>query len=236
MKLLLIANLLLVALNVNAQNLEQLVEDYIRKNNVVTIPEKDTTWHKTRKPYMKKYSSGVKSLTVPKGAIPLPMPTGIQDVREKFCSSFVPCNVNLTLYIVQSINGKEVVTAVNGGDIGKNSRACVDILVDYKQYQKTTIYCYFLNGVVFGTPFVMSKDYIVRVCEFEKQEFILDQDLPALLIYEEKSGSTIREKLIEKMRKGDFLIFDKRKFENIYNQLGNYCIIYYRLRKNEQKK
>ena len=69
MKLVVVIILLLSAVKLNAQNLDQIVEEYIRKNNVVTVSEKDTTYYKTGKPYMKKYSSGVKSLSVPKGAI-----------------------------------------------------------------------------------------------------------------------------------------------------------------------
>ncbi len=236
MKLIVTLILLLGTFELNAQKLDQIVEEYIRKNNVVTVSEKDTAYYKTGKPYMKKYSSGVKSLSVPKGAIPIPMPTGTNDVRGKFYSSYVPNNVYLILYIVQLVNGKEVVTAVNGGEIVKENRARVDILLDFKEIQKATIYCYFLNGVVFGAPFIMSKNHIVRICNFKKEDFILEKDIPALLIYEEEKGSTKREKLVEKMRNGQFFLFDKQKYEDIYKQLGNYCIIYYRLTKNGEKK
>ena len=235
MKLVVVIILLLSAVKLNAQNLDQIVEEYIRKNNVVTVSEKDTTYYKTGKPYMKKYSSGVKSLSVPKGAIPIPMPTGINDVRGKFYSSYVTNNVFLTLYLVQLVNGKEVVTAINGGEIVKNNRARVDVLLDYKEFQRATIYCYFMNGVVFGTPFAMSKQCDVKICNYTKGDLILDKDIPALLIYEEEKGSIKREKLIEKMRNGQFLCFDKQKYEDIYKQLGDYCIIYYRLTKNGEK-
>lgn len=235
MKLVVVIILLLSAVKLNAQNLDQIVEEYIRKNNVVTVSEKDTTYYKTGKPYMKKYSSGVKSLSVPKGAIPIPMPTGINDVRGKFYSSYVTNNVFLTLYLVQLVNGKEVVTAINGGEIVKNNRARVDVLLDYKEFQKATIYCYFMNEVVFGTPFAMSKQCDVKICNYTKGDLILDKDIPALLIYEEEKGSIKREKLIEKMRNGQFLFLDKQKYEDIYKQLGDYCIIYYRLTKNGEK-
>ncbi len=119
MKLVIIITLLLGTFKLNAQNLDQVIEEYIRKNNVVTVSEKDTTYYKTGKPYMKKYSSGVKSLSVPKGAIPIPMPTGTNDVRGKFYSAYVNNNVCMTLYLVQLVNGKEVVTAINGGEIVK---------------------------------------------------------------------------------------------------------------------
>lgn len=236
MKLIVIITLLFGTFELYAQNLDQIVEEYIRKNNIVTVSEKDTTYYKTGKPYIKKYSSGVKSLSVPKGAIPIPMPTGINDARGKFYSPYVPSNICLTLYIVQLINGKEVVSAVNGGEIVKGNRARVDVLLDYKEFQRATIYCYFLNGVVFGAPFTMSKDHIVRICNYTKGDLVLDKDIPALLIYEEEKGSTKRERLIEKMKNGQFLYFDKRKYEDIYKQLGNYCIIYYRLTKNGEKK
>ncbi|WP_322934244.1 hypothetical protein VCM39_14170 [Bacteroides sp. CG01] len=237
MKLCIVITLLFAVFKLNAQSLEQRVEEYIRKNNVVTISDKDTTYHKTGKPYMKKYSSGGKSLTVPKGTIPIPMPTGVDDVRGKFYSAYVPYNVNLTLYIKQLINGKEESVAVNGGDIVKDRRAYVNLLVDYKDYQKATIYCYFLNGFVFGTPFTMSKDHVVKMCDFEERGFVIGQDIPALLIYEEEKGSVEKEKLIEKMKKGDqSLSFDKQKYKDVYRQLGNYCIIYYKLEKNNEKK
>ena len=184
---------------------------------------------------MKKYSSGVKSLSVPKGAIPIPMPTGTNDVRGKFYSAYVNNNVCMTLYLVQLVNGKEVVTAINGGEIVKNNRARVDVLLDYKEFHKATIYCYFMNGVVFGAPFAMLKDCVVKICNYTKGDLILDKDIPALLIYEEEKGSIKREKLIEKMRNGKFLFFDKQKYEDIYKQLGDYCIIYYRLTKNGEK-
>ena len=181
---------------------------------------------------MKKYYSGVKSLSVPKGAIPIPMPTGTNDVRGKFYSAYVNNNVCMTLYLVQLVNGKEVVTAINGGEIVKNNRARVDVLLDYKEFHKATIYCYFMNGVVFGAPFAMLKDCVVKICNYTKGDLILDKDIPALLIYEEEKGSI---KLIEKMRNGKFLFFDKQKYEDIYKQLGDYCIIYYRLTKNGEK-
>ena len=231
MKLVIIITLLLGTFKLNAQNLDQVIEEYIRKNNVVTVSEKDTTYYKTGKPYMKKYSSGVKSLSVPKGAIPIPMPTGTNDVRGKFYSAYVNNNVCMTLYLVQLVNGKEVVTAINGGEIVKNNRARVDVLLDYK----ATIYCYFMNGVVLGAPFAMLKDCVVKICNYTKGDLILDKDIPALLIYEEEKGSIKREKLIEKMRNGKFLFFDKQKYEDIYKQLGDYCIIYYRLTKNGEK-
>lgn len=236
MKQIIIIILLLSTFKLNAQSLDQIVEEYIRKNNVVTVSEKDTTYYKTGKPYMKRYSSGIKSLSVPKGAIPIPMPTGLDDVRGKFYSSYVPDNTCLTLYIVQLVNGKEVVTAVNGGEIPKDNRARVDVLLDYKEFQKATAYCYFLSGAVFSAPFTMSKDHIARISNFKKGDFVLDKDIPALLIYEEEKGSTKREKLIEKMRSGQFLLFDRQKYADIYKQLGNYCIIYYRLTKNGEKK
>ena len=232
MKLVIIITLLLGTFKLNAQNLDQVIEEYIRKNNVVTVSEKDTTYYKTGKPYMKKYSSGVKSLSVPKGAIPIPMPTGTNDVRGKFYSAYVNNNVCMTLYLVQLVNGKEV---VNGGEIVKNNRARVDVLLDYKEFHKATIYCYFMNGVVFGAPFAMLKDCVVKICNYTKGDLILDKDIPALLIYEEEKGSIKREKLIEKMRNGKFLFFDKQKYEDIYKQLGDYCIIYYRLTKNGEK-
>ena len=235
MKLVIIITLLLGTFKLNAQNLDQVIEEYIRKNNVVTVSEKDTTYYKTGKPYMKKYSSGVKSLSVPKGAIPIPMPTGTNDVRGKFYSAYVNNNVCMTLYLVQLVNGKEVVTAINGGEIVKNNRARVDVLLDYKEFHKATIYCYFMNGVVFGAPFAMLKDCVVKICNYTKGDLILDKDIPALFIYEEEKGSIKREKLIEKMRNGKFLFFDKQKYEDIYKQLGDYCIIYYRLTKNGEK-
>ena len=141
------------------------------------------------------------------------MPTGTNDVRGKFYSSYVSNNAYLTLYIVQLVNGKEVVTAVNGGEIAKDNRVRVDILLDYKEVQKATIYCYFLNGVVFGAPFIMSKDHIARICNFKKEDFILNQDIPALLIYEEEKGVVmyvdeymrrqLETKLIEKILEFD---------------------------------
>lgn len=218
--------MLLGTFKLNAQNLDQVIEEYIRKNNVVTVSEKDTTYYKTGKSLYKSYSSGVKSLSVPKGAIPIPMPTGTNDVRGKFYSAYVNNNVCMTLYLVQLVNGKEVVTAINGGEIVKNNRARVDVLLDYKEFHKATIYCYFMNGVVLGAPFAMLKDCVVKICNYTKGDLILDKDIPALLIYEEEKGSIKREKLIEKMRNGKFLFFDKQKYEDIYKQLGDYCIIY----------
>lgn len=207
MKLVIIITLLLGTFKLNAQNLDQVIEEYIRKNNVVTVSEKDTTYYKTGKPYMKKYSSGVKSLSVPKGAIPIPMPTGTNDVRGKFYSAYVNNNVCMTLYLVQLVNGKEVVTAINGGEIVKNNRARVDVLLDYKEFHKATIYCYFMNGVVLGAPFAMLKDCVVKICNYTKGDLILDKDIPALLIYEEEKGSIKREKLIEKNEKREVFIF-----------------------------
>ena len=45
MKLVIIITLLLGTFKLNAQNLDQVIEEYIRKNNVVTVSEKDTTYY-----------------------------------------------------------------------------------------------------------------------------------------------------------------------------------------------
>lgn len=231
MKIFLVLILLLGLSEAKGQSLDRIVEDYIRKNNVVTISDGDTTFRKTGKPYLKKHSSGVRSLTVPKGAISIPMPTGVNDIRGKLYTSFVSSNVEITLSVVQVINGKEAVVAAKGGDIVKGRRSRVDILVDYSNYQKATIYCYFLNGVVFGTPFVIPKDHVAKLSNFELGSASLDQDVPALLIYEEEKSSVKREKLVEEMKIGEYLSLNRKKQRNIYKQLGNYCIVYYRLTK-----
>lgn len=235
MKLLAVLVLLFSSFKLYAQNLEQIVEKYIHEKNVITISEKDSSYHKTGKPYLKKYASGIKSLTVPKGAITIPMPTGINDVRGKFYSSIVPQNVILTLYIVWYINDKEVVNAVNGGDIAKDNRTSISILVDFNDYQKTTIYCYLLNGVVFGAPFAISKDCVVKMCNFSIGDFTLNKDIPALLIYEEEKYCTKKERLINKMKSGQVLDSNNFKYMDFYKQLGNYCIIYYRFTKKNEK-
>lgn len=231
MKIFIVIFLLLGIFQAKAQSLDSIVEDYIRKNNVKTIPVSDTTYYKTGKPYVKNYSNGVKSLSVPKGVIQIPMPKGVSDVKGKIYSSYVSSNVNFTLYIVQIVNGKEVVTAVKGGDIMKGNRGRVDFLIDYSEYQKTTIYCYFLNGVIFGAPFIMSKGNIVKISNYEIGSTVLDQDIPALLIYEEVKDSVRKEKLIEKIKIGQYLSSNIKKYRDIYKQLGNYCIVYYRLTK-----
>lgn len=46
MKLVIIITLLLGTFKLNAQNLDQVIDEYIRKNNVVTVSEKDTTYIK----------------------------------------------------------------------------------------------------------------------------------------------------------------------------------------------
>lgn len=236
MRLLAILCLLFVLPRICAQNLEQIVEDYIRKNDVITVFENDTSYYKTGKPYLKKYARGGKSLTVPKGAIPIPMSTGNYDTTGKFYTSDALDNVKLTLYIVQSVDEKEIVNAVNGGEINKGCRTRVDILVDYKSYQKATIYCYFLNGVVFGAPFQMTKDCDTNIYNYEKNNFVTNKYIPALLIFEENKGSQKRKKLIEKMKIDNFLNCNIEKYKDIYKELGNYCIIYYRLTENEENK
>lgn len=146
-----------------AQELNRNVEEYIRKNKVVTVSAGDTTYYKKGKPYLKDYGDGTKTLTVPKGAIAIPMPKGVNDMNCKLYSPFVSSDMEFTLYIVQLVDGKEKMTAIKGGDIRQGKRTRVDLLVDLSNYQNALIYSYFLSGYVFSSPYVIGKRMLLNL-------------------------------------------------------------------------
>ncbi|MDD3037196.1 hypothetical protein [Bacteroides sp.] len=174
-----------------AQELNRNIEEYIRKNNVVTVSASDTTYYKKGKPYLKNYGDGIKTLTVPKGAIAVPMPKGLNDINCKFYSPFVSSNLEFTLYIVQLVDGKEKMTAIKGGDIRQGDRTRVDLLVDWSNYQKTVIYSYFLSGCVFSAPYLIGEKNVAKFVNFKMSGEILGQNIPAILIYDEGSKETM---------------------------------------------
>ena len=219
---------ILGTLGAAAQSLDKVVEDYIRKNKVVTASPGDTAIRKTGNPFLIKHSSGVKTLTVPKGAIKIPMPTGTKDVSGKFYSPYVSSNVDFIVSVEQMINGKKETTAIKGGDIRKGSRTRVDVMVDYSDYTKASLYYYFLSGVVSSAPFTMTGSHTVKIVDYNLSEEVLNQDIPALLVYED-NGEGTQQDIIKKMQAGEGLSPDLKKHRHLYKQLGNHCIVYYKL-------
>lgn len=235
MKPIFVAFLLFFSLCASAQSLNQVVEDYIRKNKVPVVHGSAEEYIKNNRPFLKVDAKRkTKTLSVPHGAIAVPIPTGEKSTRDKFYSFYAPEDLVCTIYIVQHVAGKDSVFAFDGGVVKTGQRTRSDFIVDYADVNKPYLACYLLYGAVFNIPFLLPVDKKeIKINSFLPSQPVIGKDIPALLIYAIEEGDRDREQMIKKALadKGSLHIQRENRF---YKRLGDYCIIYYKMDKHEK--
>lgn len=218
----------------HAQNMNQAVEEYIRKNKVPVVQGSDDAYVKGNLPYIRVDAKRkIRTLSVPHGAIPVGIPTGEKCVREKFHSFNASSDLICTVYIVQHIQNRDSICAFDGGAVKKGYRTRVDLIVDYSDEKKPNLACYFLYGAIFNAPFLLPTDRTVKIKPFSLAQDVIGKDIPALLIYNEDVNKKSQESLIDQFLKDKNSLNTKRS-NRFYKQLGDYCIVYYKMQKNEK--
>ncbi len=225
-RILLIFVLMWFALFVKGQSLQFQVQEYLKRNNVPHYYHKDSIGQNSKSGYFFTNKKGQTTLSLPKGAIDMSVPTGDSVVYFKITSPKFIDKAGGVLMVSEYHLGKKLNEKAFGiGEVRGATGIRVDAAVDNKDVSSLSLY--FMDGQILNFPLQKAVDSLIGAfClnkEDEKVEF--GKYIHSWLLYEDdKMGEakTKLEKWFERMN-------EKMLMEKIGQQVNHYYVISYKL-------
>ena len=224
--LLLLTIFLFSTLLVRGQSLQSQVQEYLKRNNVPHDYNKDSKKKDSKTGYFLTNKNGQTTLTLPKGAINLSVPTGDSAVYIKIASPKFANELNGALIISEYRNGKIVDEKPFGiGKIRGSLGIRVDAAIDNKDNSSLSLY--FISGQIFNYPLEKQAGtcfYAVSLTK-ELESIEIGKPIHAWIIFEDNKKKQTKQELEQTIKQFD----GKPLFTKIAQKIEHYYIISYQL-------
>lgn len=225
--------LLLLICNVfrmQSQGLNQQINNYVKRNKIPHYTNRDSLKNPNKLGYFSTNSKGQTTLSLPKGAIDLSVPTGDSVVYGKIESPSFEGNATGVLIIAEYSEGTKVKeNHIDMDDVDGSIGVRIDWCVDNNNEEQTSLFLYFLSGRIVSCPIKRNGDKLIQAFFMnEKQEIVkLEEEVRTCLLFEGTREGMVGRKLEQWNEELDEEMFMKK----VSVGLKSYYAISYKLKK-----
>ena len=211
---------------VRGQSLQSQVQEYLKRNNVPHYYNKDSIKKDSKTGYFLTNKNGQTTLTLPKGALNLSVPTGDSAVYIKIVSPKFANELNGVLIISEYRNGKIIDEKSFGiGKISGTVGVRVDAAIDNKNQSSLSLYI--INGQIFNCPLEKQAGAWIDAVSLSKgvETIEIGKPVRSWLLFEDKNKDVIKKKLEQWSKQME----GKRLMQKIAQEVEHYYLISYQL-------